>query len=146
MTCQLWAKSALKVWDGLYWMVAFEHEGRTDAFALMVKVEPKTQITSLIHDQHEVAVMLPENVWSVTRESVAHREEFGPLKCITFDVALDIEVSGYLKPAISRLGTAGVSVIPQCALIYDHIFVHENDLDKAVDVLKTLQLDAASEL
>jgi hypothetical protein len=123
-------------------MVAFEHEGRGDAFALMAKVEPGSQITSCINDQHEVAVMLPDNVWGAARDVMTHREEFGPLKCITFDVALDITVSGYLKPAIERLGEAGVSVIPQCALIYDHIFVHENDLDKAVAVLNQLQEDA----
>ncbi len=55
---------------------------------------------------------------------------------------LDVTVSGYLKPAISVFAGAIVSVISQCALIYDHVFINENDLSKAVKVLGNLQSDA----
>ncbi len=139
---ELWAQSDLIIWDGLYRMVAFDVGNKTVVFDLMAKVGAGGEITSCICDHHEISVILPDDAWQGRGKDVKHREEYGPLKCITFDVPLDVTVSGYLKPAISRLGEAGVSVTPQCALIYDHVFIHERDLDTAQAVLKQLQVDA----
>lgn len=101
---------------------------------------------SLICDQHEVAVILPDHVMNAAKENGGHNDIFGPLACITLDVPLDIEVSGYLQPAVHALAGAGISIVPQCALIYDHILVHDKDKDKdkdsAIKVLSDLQAQA----
>ncbi len=139
---QLWSKSDLNIWDGFYRIVAFEPDHKKDALVLLSAVPSPGYYCSMICDNHEVAVILPDKIWQNQSAALNFRQEFGPLKCITFDVPLDIEVSGYLKPAISALADAGVSVIPQCALIYDHILVHETDLKKAKTVLNELKLSA----
>ena len=59
-----------------------------------------------------------------------------------FDIPLDIEVVGFLAPAAARLGTAGVSIIPQCAFALDHLLVQDKDLAKTEDVLATMIAEA----
>ncbi len=143
-TKRLWSKSDLKVWGGVYWMIAFDPSLKLDAFDLLSNVQSPDQYCSIICDNHEVAMILPDKIWQDRKAELNFRQEFGPLKCITFDVPLDVEISGYLKPAISVLADVGVSVIPQCALIYDHILVHERDLHKTTEVLDQLRQMANS--
>lgn len=38
------------------------------------------------------------------------------------------------------LAESDISIIAQCAFIYDHIFVHANDLDKTVELLKEINI------
>ena len=138
----LWAKSELKVWEASYWFVAFDFAEKTSVFRMLEHTTEAESYTSCIFDNHEISVLLPEGQWLAQRNNIVFRQEFGPLTCITFDIPLDIEVAGYLQPAITRLAEAGISVIPQCALIYDHIFVSVKDAENTVDILKQLQKDA----
>jgi hypothetical protein len=109
---------------------------------IVSEVSGAESYSSLIRDKHEIAIILPSAIWDRHKGRGLHREAFGPLVCITFDVPLDISVAGYLAPAIGALADAGISVVPQCALIYDHVLVHEDDAEGAIDVIKALQADA----
>ena len=59
-----------------------------------------------------------------------------PYRAITFDVNIDLGVVGYLAPAAARLAAAGVSIVPQCAYLKDHLLVREADLETARAVLE----------
>lgn len=135
----LWARSDLKVWKGSYWMVAFEPDARMSVFEIMSEIKPREHYTSCICDQHEVAAIIPDAVWIKHKQNIEHREDYGPLICITLDVPLEIEVSGYLQPAVNSLAQAGISIVPQCALIYDHILVNADDQDVAINILTELK-------
>lgn len=137
-----WAASALKLWPGRYWVVGFEPDVRDQALALATA--PGEGYISLIADHHEVSVILHHDLWKAQEAEMSPRQVFGPLCGITFDVPLDIEAPGFLAPAVTVLAAAGVSIVPQCALIYDHLFIKEDDLETAVEVLETLQAQAQS--
>jgi hypothetical protein len=135
----LWARSDLKIWNDTYWMVAFELENKATVFDMMSQVEAGEHYTSCICDQHEVAAIIPDKVWAKSNERIEYRDAYGPLICITLDVPLEIEVSGYLQPAVNNLAQAGISIVPQCALIYDHILVNAADENAAVSILTELK-------
>lgn len=140
----LWAKSDLIIWPSDYWIVAFDHSEKLNVLRWLVGIDGQDSYVSIIFDKHEISVIVADEHWQEQREKMPFRQEYGPLRGITFDVPLDIEVSGYLRPAIDRLADAGISVVPQCALIYDHIFVSAKDNQKAISVLKKLQREAST--
>ncbi len=141
----LWRQTKPSVWPGTYWMAAFKPEDWHEAATILRDVPPRECYASAIRDRHEVAVILPTPVWDAHKGKNVHRQAFGPLIAITFDVPLDIAVAGYLSPVIGALADAGVSVVPQCALVYDHVLVHERDAGRAIAVIEALQSQAAEE-
>ena len=86
----------------------------------------------------EVSVTLAETTWRQWEREALHQGALGPLRAISFDIPLEIEVVGYLAPAAARLGAAGVSIIPQCAFVLDHLLVQDKDLATAERVLAAL--------
>ena len=139
---KLWAKSNLIIWPSDYWIVAFDHADKPNVLRWLEGIGGQESYLSIIFDNHEISVIVADEHWQEQREKMPFRQEYGLLRGITFDVPLDIEVSGYLRPAIDRLADAGISVVPQCALIYDHIFVNVKDSKDAIHILKKLQIDA----
>jgi hypothetical protein len=51
---------------------------------------------------------------------------------------LDLDVVGYLAPAAVALAKAGISIVPQCGYLKDHLLVAEKDLEKALQTLQEL--------
>jgi hypothetical protein len=39
---------------------------------------------------------------------------------------------------VEDMANSNISIVPQCALIYDHIFVNADDLPKAISVISHL--------
>ena len=62
----------------------------------------------------------------------------GPYRVLTFDLELELDVIGYMAPALERLAAAGVSIVPQCGFRTDHLLVLEQDLDAAIGALEAL--------
>ena len=59
---------------------------------------------------------------------------------ITFDLDLDLAVTGYLAPAAEALAAAGVPIVPQCAFLKDHLLVPAERLETAVKALERVIL------
>ena len=97
---------------------------------------------SIIRDHHEAALILHETTWNKFRPLNSHQNEFGPLTGITFDVPLEIEVSGYLALMVEEMANQNVSIVPQCALIYDHIFISANDKHLATTIINDIHSQA----
>jgi hypothetical protein len=135
---QLWRHSRPRQWPGEYWMVSFELDRWDRAGALLAGVQPGSDYASAIRDGHEIAAILPAAVWDRARAEGGHRAEYGPLACITLDVPLEIEVAGYLAPVVAVLAEAGISIVPQCALVYDHILIHQRDTARAIALIENL--------
>ena len=87
--------------------------------------------------------MYKRQIWGKYRSQNRHQAEFGPLIGITLDVPLDIEVSGYLAPMVEQMADKGISIVPQCSLIYDHVFVVAKDISKATAIVKDIQVRAS---
>ena len=122
-------------------MASFDRDHRTKVFAIAAEND-ESHYLSVIADHNELAAVLSEEIWGNTEVQELSRSSFGPLTCLTFDVPLEIEVPGYLQPAVNSLAEAGISIVPQCALIYDHIMVETEAAKKAIEVLTNLKKSA----
>jgi hypothetical protein len=86
-----------------------------------------------------------ESVWAASSRRSSARQDDGPFKVITFDLDLDLAVTGYLAPAAEALAAAGVPIVPQCAFPKDHLLVCASQLQAAVQALSILIESAREE-
>jgi hypothetical protein len=118
-----------------YVLVSLPPTGLGEAASL---VAAATEFASLILERDEVSLAVPEAQWRGSELVARAKAVAGPYRAITFDVNIDLGVVGYLAPAAERLAAAGVSIIPQCAYLKDHLLVREEDLQTACRVLEGL--------
>jgi hypothetical protein len=136
----LWARTKLHVWPERYTLVSLP-VSRLDAAALLV-ASNRNSFGAVVVERDEVSLTLREELWAGAPLRSEAREERGPYRAITFDLDLDLDVCGYLAPAAERLAAAGISIVPQCAFLKDHILVAEIHLEGAVRVLEDLIRDS----
>ena len=132
----LWARTTLRVAPDLYWMVSLPPSSLTDAAQLVA-----TQggaFGSLIAEPDEVSLTVSEKAWKASPLRRAALADAGPFRAITFNLDVDLAVSGYFSPAASRLAEAGISIVPQCAFLKDHVLVRTADLAAAISCLEQL--------
>lgn len=98
--------------------------------------------SAVVVERDEVSVTVADAAWSQIATVVDVHSVAGPFRAITFDLALDLDVCGYLLPAAERLAAAGISIVPQCAYQKDHVLVAATQLAEAVQVLEGLVADA----
>lgn len=131
---QFWAKTTLHVWPERYWLASLPSALLADAAGLVA--QSSGTFAALVLERDEVSLTLEQGVWEASGLRARAREQQGPCRAITLDVNVDLDISGYLAPAAARLAEAGISIVPQCAYLKDHILVHEKHLDKAVRLLE----------
>jgi hypothetical protein len=93
---------------------------------------------ALVVERDEVSVTLPESAWLGSPLRGLALAVAGPYRALTFDIDLDLELVGFLAPAAERLAAAGVSIVPQCGYLKDHLLVREERLPDAVRVIEGL--------
>ena len=125
---RLWAQTTLVVHDGPYRLVSLPRTELLSASRLIGKVGGS--FAALVLESTEVSLTLPEKLWTEHRSSYPNVREEGPYYVITFDLELDLATTGFLAPVALRLSDAGVSIIPQCAFLRDHVLVTESDLQE----------------
>jgi hypothetical protein len=96
---------------------------------------------ALVVERDEISLALPEERWRTSPLRARARAESGPLAVMTFDVDLDLEVTGYLAPAAARLAEARIPIVPECGYAKDHLLVPESDRDRALGILQQLVRD-----
>ena len=127
-------------------MVSFVPKRKEAVIDIMSEALMTSHYHSAIRDHHEAALILHESTWNKFRSVSLHQNEFGPLTGITFDVPLEIEVSGYLAPMVEEMANQNVSIVPQCALIYDHIFIRTDDQLMATTIINNIHNQACRAL
>ncbi len=93
----------------------------------------------LIVDEGEVTLVVPDD--SLPDFAARLRDhEVGktPYKLITFDVALEPTLVGFMARVSAALAAAGVPIFPFAAYTRDHILVPAERLDEAVAALRQL--------
>src|SRR5262249_51454456 len=128
-----WARTTLHVWPEQYLLVSLRPELLPEAACLVGVASEK--FAALVLERDEVSLTIEKGRWldSPLRPQAAAVN--GPFRAITLDVSVDLDVVGYLAPAAVALADAGVSIIPQCACLKDHLLVHEKDLERAIETL-----------
>ena len=136
----LWARTRLHIWLERSVLASLPVDRLPAATALLARAGDA--FAALIRERDEVSLTLPESL-RADLERLATRVA-GPYRVITFDLALELDVVGYLVPALERLAAAGVSIAPQCGYRTDHLLVFDHDLDAAVRTLEGLVRESAS--
>ncbi len=136
---RLWARTRVRLWPERYCLVSLDRKLAGEAGRLLAaRPEP---FGAVVRERDEVSLTIEEKLWKRSRLRLRATAESGPFKAITFDLALDLGVVGYLAPATARLAKAGVSIVPQCAFQKDHLLVPAKGARKALRVLQGLVRD-----
>ena len=127
-----WARTAVHVWPGEY-VFASVPVARMAEAAELAAAAPAGTFVALVRERDEIALTLPDALRP--RLDALGARAAGPFRVLTFDVALPLDLVGYLAPAAARLAEAGVSIVPQCGFRTDHLLVRAQDLEAAQRVL-----------
>lgn len=128
----LWARTRLHVWPAPMQLVSLPGALLGEAAALLAHAGP---FAALVAERDEVSLTLAMETWRASGLASRARAQAGPLRAITLDLDLDLGVCGFLAPAARRLAWAGVSIVPQCAFLKDHLLVAEADLERSLATL-----------
>jgi hypothetical protein len=124
----------LHVWPQRYLLASLPTDRLAEAVALCGRAGEA--FAALVRERDEVSLTLPEEL-RPELDALAARLA-GPYRVVTFDAELELDVVGFLAPALDRLAGAGVSIVPQCGFRTDHLLVFDRDLDAAVQAVEAL--------
>lgn len=141
---ELWARTRLRVWPEPCYLASLPLSDLARAGEWLGGC--RQGFAALVVERDEVSVTLPESAWLGSPLRGRALAEAGPLRALTFDLDLDLELVGFLAPAAERLAAAGVSIIPQCAYLKDHLLVRDEQLADAVRAIEELIRDAGAEV
>jgi hypothetical protein len=94
---------------------------------------------ALVVDEAEVTVIIPDDALADFNKRLRdHTINSTPYRLLTFDVALEPELVGFMARVSAALAAAGVPVFPFAAYTRDHVLVPSEKLDAAVAALRQL--------
>lgn len=133
---RVWASTRIHVWPERYLLVSLPTERLADA--AMLASGAAGGFAGLVLERDEVSLAVPEALWLESALRDLARSQAFPYRAITLDIDVDLDVTGYLAPAATLLAEAGVSIVPMCGFLKDHLLVQEKHLEKALAVLHGL--------
>lgn len=133
---KLWAATKLKLWPGNYYLLKFEVAAHGSVLERLKDKNSTFVVVAL--DELELSVTCHEERLEELKSITGYVNSSAPMRVITFDIALDFDVVGYMAVASKALAEAGISIIPQCAFSRDHILVPALSCDDAMQVLGEL--------
>ena len=125
--------------DGkLYVLVRLPPRAITAAAGVLAELaEP---FSALVVDKDEITLVIPAD--SVTifaprlRDSTVSETQY---RLITFDMALDLSLVGFMAHVSQALANAGVAIMPYAAYTRDHLLVPAYSFEKAWATLEKLK-------
>jgi hypothetical protein len=140
---RLWAQTRVFVWPQIYALVSLPLEALPLAASLIAA--STDTFAALLLEADEVSLTIDETVWQeAAADGVQALSVAGPYRAITLQLNIDLGVSGYLLPAASLLAEAGISIVPQCGYLKDHLLIRAEQTDRAVKILEGLVNECAS--
>ncbi|WP_280564728.1 hypothetical protein [Chromohalobacter sp. 48-RD10] len=125
----VWANMKLKTWPERYWMLDL---GDASAQAVAnVFVESVGRYSCLIRDQASVSAIVEDAAVERLKAEVPVRDCFGPFRVLSTDGELPFDVIGFLGPVLELLNNEGIKAGPQCGAVFDHLFIYEQDVERA---------------
>ena len=143
----LWARTGIRRWPGRLVLVSLPHSSLAEATRLIANAAEGGRARSfagLVVEEDEVSLTIEDATWSEAAGRIAHNAVAGPYAAITLELDVDLGVCGFLLPAARLLAEAGISIVPQCGYLKDHLVIRDADADRAVAILEGL-VAAASE-
>jgi len=133
---KLWSQTRLQLWPETYWLVSLPSEQLQNA-AHAVSASAQ-QFAALVVERDEISLTLCEPVWQQFATQLHSRSIAGPYRVITLALNLELSITGYLLPAAARFAEAGISIVPQCAFLKDHLLIKAEQAARAIQVLERL--------
>ena len=136
---QLWAQTKLYVWPEEYCLISLQVEHWEPVLSAVAHADC---FAALIRERDEISVTLSAAACHRISQKLTPRTMAGPYHVITFDLNLELSICGFFVPAAERLAKAGISIVPQCAYLKDHVLIQAERIEQAVKVLQGL-IDSA---
>ena len=96
------------------------------------------ELFSVIRDEKEITVIAKEGK---ELHSISEQRFF---RLITFDVALPFDLTGFISHVSMLLADHSIPVFPISSYSTDHLFVKEEDLCKAMEILRKDGMECSS--
>jgi hypothetical protein len=132
----LWSRTEIALWPEEYVLVSLPHESLIEALSMVSSAAG--HFSAIVVEKDEVSLTVEKDLWEARAAVVAHHSADGPFRAITLQVNVELGVSGYFAPAAERLADAGISIVPQCAFLKDHVLIRASDADRAVEIMENL--------
>ncbi|MCA0453114.1 MAG: ACT domain-containing protein [Chloroflexi bacterium] len=95
---------------------------------------------ALIVDPYEVSLIIPQDaVGDFAGRLQGHTQADNSYRLITFDLALDFNLFGFMAAVSQALAEVQVSILPIAAYSRDHVLVPSQQFDIALGALQKLQ-------
>lgn len=130
----VWANMTLKVWPERYWMLDLSDTSAQDVANVFVASDAR--YSCLIRDQSGVSAIVEEAAVERLKTQVSIRGSFGPFRVVSTDGELPFDVIGFLGPVLRVLNEQGIKAGPQCGAVFDHLFIYERDVERAMVLLE----------
>jgi hypothetical protein len=123
--------------DALYTVVHLPAAAITAGAGVLAEIG--TPFSALIVDKDEVTLVLPEDAWREYAHRVPDHRTEDSYRLITFDLALDPTLIGFMALVSRILADAGVTILALSAFERDHILVPAAQFQDAWDALRAAQ-------
>jgi hypothetical protein len=124
--------------DSLYRFVSLPPNAIVMAASVVAEVA--NPFTVLLVDKDEVTLMIEEEDYEEYKKRfLGHKVSETRYRLITLDVELEATLIGFMATISTALAAAQITIMPFAAFSRDHLFIPENDFDKAIAVLEGLK-------
>jgi uncharacterized protein len=90
----------------------------------------------IFKDRFETTLLLDEIDFGTLRHAIRDAKVEKGFRLLTFDIELDFSVVGFLAFVSQVLAEAGISIVALSAFSRDHLLIKQEDLAKALLVLR----------
>jgi len=95
-----------------------------------------THFAVFIREPRGITLAITRRKWLRMRNLFKKYEVSGPMKVVTFDIEIPLDVHGYIAPITKTLADGGISVVLVSTYVCDHILVRKEDLPRSIRLLR----------
>ena len=95
-----------------------------------------TRFAVFIRAPKGITLVVSRRKWLRMQNLFESYELSDPVRVITLDLELPLELHGYFAAVADVLAGAGISILPIGAFDRDHVLVHKKDVPRAMKVLR----------
>jgi len=102
-----------------------------------------TRFAVFVREPDEITLIVPRRKWLRMKNLFEKCTVSKPMKVITFDVKLDLNVYGFMAAVATVLAGQKISILPVSSFDRDHIVVMKSKLPQAVKALREFLQESA---
>lgn len=130
----VWADMKMRTWPERYYMLYIP---TGDAGVVAEAIASATgKYSCIIIDQGGVSATVDEDTAVAIEGKCTLKGKFGPFRIVSTDGELPFNVIGFLRPLLEVLNREGVKAGPQCGADFDHLFIFEDKIDTANNLIE----------